>query len=239
VEAAEALVRVLEDMARASGDATEALSILRGQSLPDGVSRREAERRIEGASQGGQGEIDERKNRFVRREELRGDFKDALTDAVRSGGWQKAFTEALAKAFDRATERAVSNIIDILFAQLPNQGGGEGGFLSGIVRGIGSIIPGRAGGGPVSAGGIYQVGERGREFFIPSTPGYVATGEQMGRMVKGGMSGAAITQVFNIDARTGADERRLRQVAEEAAARGAMMGKALVDRQNRANSTTG
>jgi tape measure domain-containing protein len=38
------------------------------------------------------------------------------------------------------------------------------------------LVPGRASGGKVRAGGTYEVNEFGREFFTPDTPGYIGNG---------------------------------------------------------------
>src|SRR4051794_35958011 len=56
---------------------------------------------------------------------------------------------------------------------------GGGGIGSGLIGGLSSLIaglvgpPGRATGGPVSAGRSYMVGERGPELFVPSSSGRV------------------------------------------------------------------
>jgi len=82
--------------------------------------------------------------------------------------------------------------------------GGDGGFsFGGLLSAAGSTFGGmRAGGGPVSAGKSYVVGERRPEVFTPSTSGYI-------RPSTGGAGGSTF-----IDAR-GADmgvEQRLRSL---------------------------
>lgn len=55
-------------------------------------------------------------------------------------------------------------------------GGGGGGGLGGLLGSVLSVLagaPGRATGGPVSAGRAYRVGERGPELFVPTTSGRV------------------------------------------------------------------
>jgi hypothetical protein len=59
------------------------------------------------------------------------------------------------------------------------------GFLS-LIPGYGSIasiataaIPGKAGGGSVSAGTPYKVGERGTELFVPERNGYIIPNDEM------------------------------------------------------------
>jgi hypothetical protein len=71
---------------------------------------------------------------------------------------------------------------------------------------------GRAGGGPVSAGQPYMVGERGPELFVPSGSGKIVSNSAMAGAGNGGMQ-----FVVNIDAR-GADPgliARLPQIMEQ------------------------
>jgi hypothetical protein len=44
---------------------------------------------------------------------------------------------------------------------------------AGLLGKVGGLIPGRADGGPVSAGGLYMVGERGPELFSPGKSGTI------------------------------------------------------------------
>jgi len=70
-------------------------------------------------------------------------------------------------------------------------GGGVGTSLSAINVTSGLNIPARAGGGSVTAGTPYMVGERGRELFVPSSSGNVVAMPQ-------GASGGGIQVVNNI-----------------------------------------
>jgi len=82
-------------------------------------------------------------------------------------------------------------------------GGGVGGFFAGLVGGL----AGRQGGGTVSAGTPYLVGEAGPEMFMPETAGAIVSNSEIG--------GNSI--VYNIDAR-GADpsvEQRIRRALRE------------------------
>lgn len=56
--------------------------------------------------------------------------------------------------------------------RLERRGGPLGGVLKGLVPGL-NLLPGRAVGGPVRAGGAYMVGERGPELFVPSASGSI------------------------------------------------------------------
>lgn len=60
-------------------------------------------------------------------------------------------------------------------------GGGIGGLLGGIVKGLFGGF--RAGGGPVSAGRAYVVGERGPEMFVPNSSGSIVANGAMGGAV--------------------------------------------------------
>lgn len=88
--------------------------------------------------------------------------------------------------------------------------GGGGGLLS-----LGTSIalalfgaPGRATGGPVSAGRAYRVGERGPELFVPTASGRIEAGG-------GGARNIAIT--VNVRGEAGAEPQRLAQTGRQLA----------------------
>ena len=61
--------------------------------------------------------------------------------------------------------------------------GGGGGFLSGAATFLGGLFGGgRQGGGPVREGQIYEVGERGRELFVPNQDGSIIPNGQYGNV---------------------------------------------------------
>jgi phage-related minor tail protein len=96
--------------------------------------------------------------------------------------------------FDELKSVALRAMADIAQASLRSLFGGGGtpggGVGAGLINGIGSLItgligsPGRATGGPVSAGRPYFVGERGPELFIPSTSGRIEAAGRGGRDVR-------------------------------------------------------
>ena len=122
---------------------------------------------------------------------LRDDLTGPLVDAADAAG--RGIERALNRAvltgklgFEDLKRIALSVMADIARAAIANgigaaTGGGSsggGGLLS-----LGSSIamalfgaPGRATGGPVSAGRAYRVGERGPEWFVPTASGRVETG---------------------------------------------------------------
>ena len=57
---------------------------------------------------------------------------------------------------------------------------GVGDKLSGVVGRLGSMLPGRATGGPVSSNQPYMVGEQGPELFVPKGNGDIVPNNQMG-----------------------------------------------------------
>lgn len=76
-----------------------------------------------------------------------------------------------------AMEEIVDRVGDVL---------GAVGKIGGAVGKIGGLIPGRASGGPVSAGQAYVVGERGPELFIPGSDGQIAANWSAPNAARGG-----------------------------------------------------
>lgn len=98
----------------------------------------------------------------------------ALVRAVRSG--RLGFEELKKTALSAMAEIAAASLRGGIGAAL---GGGSGGGLAGIAAQLlGGLLgaPGRATGGPVSAGRAYRVGERGPELFVPTASGRVEAG---------------------------------------------------------------
>ena len=83
--------------------------------------------------------------------------------------------------FDDLKKVALSAMADIAQASLRAlfQAPGGGGLGWSVINGLGGLIaslvgaPGRATGGPVSAGRGYLVGERGPELFVPASSGRI------------------------------------------------------------------
>jgi len=106
----------------------------------------------------------------------------------------RAIERALSRAivsgkmgFEDLKRLALSVMADIARAAISNgvgaaMGGGSGGGGGGNLVSLGTSIamalfgaPGRATGGPVSAGRAYRVGERGPELFVPTASGRIET----------------------------------------------------------------
>ena len=121
---------------------------------------------------------------------MRGQLEGPLATGALTAG--RTIDNALAKAitsgklgFDDLKKVALTAMNQIAQASLRGlfNSGGSDGLGSGLVSGLSSLVaslfgsPGRASGGPVSAGRPYVVGERGPELFVPSNGGRI---EQLG-----------------------------------------------------------
>ena len=113
-------------------------------------------------------------------------FFDAFTGELKS-------LNAYLEVFLRGMARSVSSV----FSELATQG------IMGLLKGLGGKVPliepgifggPRAGGGPVSTGQAYLVGERGPELFMP---------KQAGNIIPGGQAGAGVTVNLQVTNNTG------------------------------------
>jgi len=129
--------------------------------------------------------------------QMRGELEGPLAAGVNRAG--RVIESALSRAittgkfgFDDLKRVALTALSEIAAAALRSvlapgvQGGagsGLGSIISSLIASIGGA-PGRATGGPVSAGRAYWVGERGPELFVPPGGGrIVANGGGGGRNV--------------------------------------------------------
>jgi hypothetical protein len=110
-----------------------------------------------------------------------------------------AFESAIvdAKSFQEVIRALYKDLLRLFIRKLITEPLGN--FLT---AGLGNFgIPGRAMGGPVMAGQMYEVGERGRELFIPNTDGRIIPHNQLNQIGRGG----GLTYAPVIDMR-GADQ---------------------------------
>lgn len=106
-------------------------------------------------------------------------IENALTRAVRTG--KLGFDDLRRVAVSALAEIARSAIAAGVGALGGGSGSALGSLLTSVLIGL-TGAPGRATGGPVSAGRAYRVGERGPELFVPTTSGRVeAHGSGAGR----------------------------------------------------------
>ena len=152
---------------------------------------------------------------------LRGELEGPLVAGAGRAG--RMIDSALARAittgkvgFDDLKKVALGAMADIAQASLralfqaPGGGSGAAGLLNGLGSLVASLVgaPGRATGGPVSAGRGYVVGERGPEMFVPSSNGRI---EQIG----GGARNVRVA--IAIQSPTPSDPQVLRQSSRQVA----------------------
>ncbi len=103
-------------------------------------------------------------------------IEGALLRAVRTGklGFDDLKRAALTALADIARSALAQGMGALGLGALGGAGQG-GGLLGGLIAGL-IGAPGRATGGPVSAGRAYVVGERGPELFVPTSSGRVDGG---------------------------------------------------------------
>jgi phage-related minor tail protein len=138
-------------------------------------------------------------------------LESALLRAVRTG--RLGFEDLKRAALSVLAEIAAASLQAGLSAIFGGKGGGGGG--GGLASTIATLIqafasaPGKAIGGPVSAGRPYLVGERGPELFVPAASGRIETMRAAGTR--------EIRLSINVNAPAGAEPRALaassRQVA--------------------------
>ncbi|MBU3262059.1 hypothetical protein KPG71_18720 [Roseovarius sp. PS-C2] len=137
--------------------------------------------------------------------DMQSQLKDGFLDAIIEGESLSGVLEDLAKALAKAALQAA------LFGDGPLAGvfgtSGGGGILGSIFGGI----FGRATGGPVRAGQAYQVGEHGRELFVPRTDGQIVNASDV-RQLSGARSGGGKQQLtVNIHENASDGETRVQQ----------------------------
>src|SRR5215211_1171904 len=139
------------------------------------------------------------------------DFR-AFNDTLRFAGAELA--NALdgilsrTKSWADAFKDILSSVRRALIQSLIFGGGPLGGLFPGAAPGaagglLGAVFAGaRQGGGPVSPGKAFLVGERGPELFVPNTVGMISPG-----------GGVTVAPVYNIDA-SGADPATVQRLKE-------------------------
>ena len=100
-------------------------------------------------------------------------IEGALARAITGGKF--GFDDLKRVALRALGEIAAASLRSLLAPSGQGAGAGLGSVISSLVSGL-LGAPGRATGGPVSAGRAYLVGERGPELFVPASEGRVVTG---------------------------------------------------------------
>ncbi|MFL6725353.1 MAG: tail tape measure protein [Sphingomicrobium sp.] len=152
---------------------------------------------------------------------MRSELEGPLVSGAGRAG--RMIDNALARAittgkvgFDDLKKVALSAMAEIAQASLRAlfSSPGGGGVGSGLINGLSNLIaglfgaPGRATGGPVSAGRGYIVGERGPELFVPSSSG---------RIEHIGSGGRDVRVAIAIHSPTPSDPQVLRQSSRQVA----------------------
>lgn len=136
-------------------------------------------------------------------------------------GIERALSRAILTGklgFEDLKRVALSVMADIARASIsnalgggPQGGGGSGGLLALATSIVQALFgaPGRATGGPVSAGRAYRVGERGPELFVPTASGRIEPS------AIGAVRNIAIT--VNVHGESGGEPARLAQTGRQLA----------------------
>lgn len=99
--------------------------------------------------------------------------EDALVEFVQTGTFNfSSLVDSILADLTRLLARQA------LMSAIGAFGGGAGGFASLL----GNMAGSRAAGGPVTAGGMYQINERGQELFVPKTAGTIVPAQQTAAM---------------------------------------------------------
>lgn len=131
--------------------------------------------------------------------------KRGLMTAIETGDWGDAFGQILTDV----TRDALSRALDVLWEALAQiDWNGQGTGWAGFFNMVGTSFAGnKAGGGDVTAGRMYRVGELGSEWFIPKVDGQIvpnAAGKQLSSQSI--MIGAPVVNVYgNADSVTRAE----------------------------------
>lgn len=130
--------------------------------------------------------------------DMQDQLKNGLLDAIVAGESFADVLSNIAQQFARAALEAA------LFNSGPMASGGGGGLLGGV---IGSLFGGfRAGGGSVSSGRAYVVGENGPELMVPGVSGTVLNQSQIQRAIRttsGATNAGSMSMVIDLRGTTG------------------------------------
>jgi phage-related minor tail protein len=117
-------------------------------------------------------------------------FTDTLAKAL--SGQKVSWANFLQSIEEMILKLVISSAFKQLFSALGDIGGGG---IGGIFGGIASLFGGgRASGGSVSAGSIYEVGEQGKEWFVPQTSGMIVPNSALAN--KSSSTGGAPVSIY-------------------------------------------
>jgi hypothetical protein len=130
-------------------------------------------------------------------------FEDLISGTVSA---KDAFRSFVDDILANITRMIANNFAQSLFGGMGQMGGG---MFGGIAQSLlGGLFGGLAGGGPVSGGTPYIVGENGPELFIPQAAGRIANNAEVRGMGRGGTT-------INISVEGQVDMRSRQQLAAD------------------------
>lgn len=178
-----------------------------------------------GASEALQNYIDESANTAKQTEDLFtnafASMEDALVDFVKGGKLNfKSLVDGIISDLARiAVKQGITAPLAELFKGATSSGGASGGGSFGsLVGAFAGLFGGaRAIGGPVSAGSLYQINERGRpEVLEAGGKQYLMTGSQGGEVRDTRLASNKAGDTFNITVREGTSRQTANQIASQA-----------------------
>lgn len=114
----------------------------------------------------------------------------SLVDDLRRG---VTAGEAFKKVLDDIAGKLIDMAMNSLFDDLFKKGGSGGGIMDFVSSLLG---PARAGGGPVRAGALTPVGERGPELFVPEVNGRIIPNHKLAGVMSGRGGGGVTVNNF-------------------------------------------
>jgi len=121
------------------------------------------------------------------------DIAAGLADALlEAENWREGMADVLRGLARDILQSGIRQALDHVFGGVTVAGSentGGGGFLGSLL----SWITGRATGGRVRAGQPYEVGEHGRELFVPGQSGTIVSAAQTQRLMSSPAAGASVT----------------------------------------------
>lgn len=144
----------------------------------------------------------------------------AISDVVLTlGEGMDDFADSAIDAFKRILANSITQQLFELLGSLGGGGkdGGFLGFIGGLFSSFNAASP-KAAGGPISAGRLYQVNEKGPEFFVPNTGGMLVPNHALAGAGGGGLN-ITVHQhnTTHVDSRS--DVGQVRQIVDESQAR--------------------
>lgn len=153
---------------------------------------------------------------------------DALEDFIFNGAKAEDVARRLAASLAKAALQALllgDGPLAGLFGTKAGSGGGLGGLLGGL---IGSFGGARAGGGPVSPGRAYLVGEKRPELFVPGSAGRIVPRVPDAVMPARGGGSSSTQLALTVDVRGATGNEEIQRMVAAGMAQAVSVAKAQV-----------